>query len=57
MLWEEHPLLNSLRKRELHGECGECALKSICGGCRGRTFCLTGDPMASDPYCMRPVQL
>ncbi|WP_297063551.1 radical SAM/SPASM domain-containing protein [Thermococcus sp.] len=56
-LWEEHPLLNSLRKRELHGECGECTLRGICGGCRGRTFCLTGDPMASDSYCMRPVQL
>ena len=47
---------------ELHGKCGRCEFRAICGGSRSRAFAATGALMASDGLCaydpgpvMRPV--
>jgi radical SAM protein len=36
----------------LRGRCGACEFKDICGGSRARAFALTGDPLATDPWCV-----
>jgi len=35
----------------LKGRCGRCEFREICGGSRSRAYCLTGDPLESDPWC------
>ena len=37
---------------ELHGRCGECEFRWICGGSRARAYAATGNAMASDPLCI-----
>jgi len=52
-IWEESPVLATLRNRELlKGPCGYCAFRSICSGCRARALAYTGDIMAPDPSCI-----
>jgi AdoMet-dependent heme synthase len=36
---------------QFKGKCGRCEYGAICGGSRARAFALTGDPLASDPFC------
>lgn len=36
---------------QLKGKCGVCEYKTVCGGCRARAYAVTGDYLASDPYC------
>jgi radical SAM protein with 4Fe4S-binding SPASM domain len=36
----------------LHGPCGQCEYRAICGGSRARAYAATGDPMGSDPLCI-----
>jgi AdoMet-dependent heme synthase len=36
----------------LHGRCGQCEYRRICGGSRSRAYGLTGDPLATDPWCV-----
>jgi radical SAM protein len=36
---------------ELHGKCGRCEFRAICGGSRSRAFAATGAVMASDGLC------
>ena len=36
---------------ELHGKCGRCEFRAICGGSRARAFAATGALMASDGLC------
>ena len=36
---------------QFKGRCGRCEYGGICGGSRARAFALTGDPLASDPFC------
>lgn len=50
-IWENSPVLKSLRKRDLKGRCGECSYRMICGGCRARAYAQTGDHLESDPLC------
>ena len=52
------PVLATLRDREhlLKGRCSSCGYARICGGCRGRAYTLTGDPMAEDPACFLGVE-
>ena len=38
-------------RERLEGECGSCAIKKNCGGCRARAHALTGNVWASDPSC------
>ena len=37
---------------QLKGKCGICEYRSVCGGSRARAFAITGDMMASDPFCV-----
>jgi radical SAM protein with 4Fe4S-binding SPASM domain len=52
-IWNNSPLLQEFRgePRKLKGACGECPHQKICGGCRGRAFAHTADPLAADPDC------
>jgi radical SAM protein with 4Fe4S-binding SPASM domain len=52
-IWASSPVFEDLRKREtrLSGRCGECEYRRLCGGCRGRTWALTGDYLKEDPSC------
>jgi len=54
-LWDSSELLAALRDRSLlKGECGRCAHRDVCAGCRGRAYEETGDMLAADPGCWRP---
>lgn len=35
----------------LHGKCGSCDYKRICGGSRARAFAISGDPFDQEPLC------
>jgi radical SAM protein with 4Fe4S-binding SPASM domain len=50
-LWQEAPLLRSLREPHLGGRCGRCEFAEICGGCRCRAYATYGDYLAEDPAC------
>lgn len=57
-IWENSPLLAELRQREsLAGECGSCAYKVSCSGCRGRAYEETGNIMAADTGCWLAPEL
>lgn len=51
-LYREHPLLLAIRRAELHGRCGVCEHRRLCGGSRSRAFAATGDPLGEDPACV-----
>lgn len=47
-----HPTLENFRNlSSLEEPCKSCAHIWFCGGCRARTFYLTGDWMTCDPWC------
>jgi len=52
-IWESSPVFEDLRNREsrLRERCGDCEYRRVCGGCRGRSWALTGDYLAEDPSC------
>lgn len=35
----------------LHGKCGDCEFREICGGSRARAFAMSGDVFGTDPSC------
>ena len=57
----EQPLADIYRRSELFrelrdpdrllGRCGHCEYRRICGGSRSRAFALTGNHLATDPWC------
>ncbi|HUY30771.1 MAG TPA: TIGR04053 family radical SAM/SPASM domain-containing protein [Acidimicrobiales bacterium] len=47
------PLLRSIRGGAFDGPCGRCAYTDLCGGSRARAFAASGDPLGSDPGCVR----
>jgi AdoMet-dependent heme synthase len=50
--YRQHPLFVALRDRgRLHGKCGRCPYRELCGGSRARAWALTGNPLATDPSC------
>ena len=52
-LYRESPLFQELRDpSKLKGICGRCEYKEICGGSRSRAFALTGDYLATEPWCV-----
>lgn len=57
-VYRKDPLFLALRNASLlKGKCGSCDFSSICGGSRARAHAVTGDYLASDPYCeYQPVQ-
>jgi radical SAM protein len=51
-IYRDSPLFRDLRDTsKLHGKCGRCSFREICGGSRARAYGLTGDYLASDPAC------
>ncbi|MBV6515643.1 MAG: Coenzyme PQQ synthesis protein E [Planctomycetes bacterium] len=36
---------------QLKGKCFACDFRDVCGGARSRAYAVTGDYMASEPYC------
>jgi radical SAM protein len=51
-VYREHETFLALRDPDrLSGRCGRCEFRSICGGSRARSFALTGDAFATDPWC------
>jgi len=58
-IWENASLFKDLRRFSLlEGKCGKCDFLRFCGGCRARSFEITGRYMAEEPYCAyRPPAL
>lgn len=54
-IWQEmldSPLINRIKNAEnRNGNCGNCAHRADCKGCRSRSFALSGDWFAADPTC------
>lgn len=57
-VYREAPLFRQLRRPSgFQGVCGVCEFNSFCGGSRSRAFALTGNFLASDPWCSyRPAK-
>lgn len=52
-VWEGSSLFKNLRDVSLlHGKCGACEYRRVCGGCRARAFEISGDYLAEEPYCV-----
>lgn len=51
-IWENSELMLSLRDfKSYKGNCGQCEYVSVCGGCRARSYAMTGDYLAQEPFC------
>jgi radical SAM protein len=52
-VYRHSSLFRTLRNADnLHGKCGECEFRNLCGGSRSRSYALTGDFLAQDPRCV-----
>ncbi len=52
-IYQESPIFVKLRDSgQLHGKCGACEFRNICGGSRARAYAVTGDVMAEEPCCI-----
>lgn len=50
-IWEGSDVFLRLRSGELHGKCGRCEYRRVCGGCRARALADTGDLLGPDDAC------
>ncbi|MFC1837129.1 radical SAM protein [Thermodesulfobacteriota bacterium] len=51
-IWENSELFKSLRDfKSYKGSCGRCEYINVCGGCRARSYSMTGDYLAEEPFC------
>lgn len=51
-LYRHSELFVALRDPDrLQGKCGVCPYRQVCGGSRARAYAITGDYLASEPYC------
>lgn len=44
-------MAKQLRERDRIQGCGVCSHKNTCGGCRARSYGMTGNMFQTDPYC------
>jgi radical SAM protein len=52
-IYQDSGLFRTLRNLEGYGgKCGACEFLRVCGGCRARSYSLTGDYLAEEPYCI-----
>ena len=52
-IYQQSPIFVKLRDSDLlHGKCGACEFRNICGGSRARAYAVTGDVMAEEPCCI-----
>ena len=52
-VYRDNELLRSIRAAHFVGPCGHCEHSDLCGGSRSRAFATRGNPLASDPGCVR----
>jgi radical SAM protein len=51
-IYRSSKLFVALRdNRNLHGKCGRCEFRDLCGGSRARAWAMTGDVFAADSLC------
>ncbi len=51
-IYRNTELFQQLRDTDnLHGKCGDCEFRGICGGSRARAYALSGDAFGADPCC------
>ncbi len=51
-IWEKSELFLQLRDfKSYKGNCGQCEYLNVCGGCRARSYAMTGDFLAQEPFC------
>jgi radical SAM protein with 4Fe4S-binding SPASM domain len=51
-IWEESELFLQLRDfKGYKDNCGQCEYVGVCGGCRARSYSMTGDFLAQEPFC------
>lgn len=51
-IYRNSELFRQLRdSNNLHGKCGDCEFREVCGGSRARAYALSGDIFAEDPSC------
>lgn len=51
-IYRDSELFRRLRDPDaLLGRCGRCEFRGICGGSRSRAYALTGNYLATDPWC------
>jgi len=50
-IWNQSPVLQTLRDKESFQVCGRCEYLDVCGGCRVRAYFVTGDIAGKDPIC------
>lgn len=51
-IYRDSPIMKELRAYpKLKGKCGWCDFRDVCGGSRSRSYGITGDYLASEPYC------
>jgi radical SAM protein len=57
-IYRDSEIFRSLRRPSgFKGICGVCEFNAVCGGSRSRAFALTGDYLATDPWCAyRPAK-
>jgi putative heme d1 biosynthesis radical SAM protein NirJ2 len=52
-IWRHNEAFLKLRSQKYGGYCGICAYRGLCGGCRARSYAMTGgDFMGEDPLCL-----
>lgn len=52
-IYRHAPLFRTLRDySQLKGKCGYCEFREVCGGSRARAYAMTGNYLASEPYCV-----
>jgi radical SAM protein with 4Fe4S-binding SPASM domain len=51
-IWDTSKVFQEIRNADgYHGKCGICEYRNVCGGCRARTYNVTGDYLGSEPFC------
>ncbi len=51
-IYRDSPIMKQLRDYPtLKGKCSWCDFRDVCGGSRSRSYGVTGDYLASEPYC------
>ena len=50
-IWHSAPEFQLLRNPALHGACGICEFRKLCGGCRARPLAIGQGLMDEDPLC------
>ena len=52
VIYRGSDLFVALRNQDnLHGRCGHCEFRILCGGSRARAYAMTGDLFGADPLC------